>query len=153
MPVITINYFFEIQIKLYLVLKKLMQIETRKTKTFTKIFLIFTLGFFFIIVFFPLFSFPLQILFFLRVFQYTYFISLLFGNKKIHPHISLSLWFIILSNVALLADYVIFKYNFEYMIIMFYFYLSKFLFLNGYLSINGMNRRDIIIEYPSNSMF
>ncbi len=142
LPVITIIYFFEIQIQLYLVLKKLRRIETKKTKTFTKIFLIFTLGLFFIIVFFPLFSFPLQILFFVRVFQYAYFISLVFGNKKIHPQISLSLWLIILSNVALLADLVIFKYNFEYMIIMFFFYLSKFFFVNGYLNINKMNRRE-----------
>lgn len=147
LPVITIIYFFEIQIQLYLVLKKLRRIETKKTKAFTKIFLIFTLGLFFIIVFFPLFSFPIQILFFVRVFQYAYFISLVFGNKKIHPHISLSLWFIILSNVALLADLVIFKYNFEYMIIMFFFYVSKFLFLNGYLNINKMNRRETDIEY------
>lgn len=136
LPVITIIYFFEIQIHLYLILKKLKRIHTKETKAFTKTFLIFSLGLFFIIVFFPIFSFPLQILFFIRVFQYAYFISLVFGNKKINPLISLSLWFIILSNIALLADLVIFKYNFEYIIIMLFFYSSKFFFLNGYLNIN-----------------
>lgn len=153
LPGITIIYFFEIQIQLYLVLKKLRRIETKKTKVFTKIFLIFTLGLFFIIVFFPLFSFPLQILFFVRVFQYAYFISLVFGNKKIHPQISLSLWLIILSNVALLADLVIFKYNFEYIIIMFFFYISKFFFVNGYLNINKMNRKETNIEQQQYSTF
>ncbi|MCP9761723.1 hypothetical protein EGI31_02065 [Lacihabitans soyangensis] len=136
LPVITIIYFFEIQIHLYLILKKLKRIETKRTKVFTKTFLIFSLGLFFIIVFFPFFSFNLQILFFIRVFQYAYFISLVFGNKKINPQISLSLWFIILSNVALLADLVIFKYDFEYIIIMLFFYSSKFFFVNGYLNFN-----------------
>lgn len=144
LPIITIIYFFEIQIQIYLVLKKLKRIQTKETKAFTKIFLIFSLGLFFIIVFFPLFSFPLQILFFIRIFQYAYFISLVFGNKKINPQISLSLWFIILSNIALLADLVIFKYNFEYIIIMFFFYSSKFFFLNGYLNINKLNRSEIV---------
>lgn len=134
LPIITIIYFFEIQIQLYLVLKKLKRIHTKETKTYTKTFLIFSLGLFFIILFFPMFSFPLQILFFVRVFQYAYFISLVFGNRKINPQISLSLWFIILSNIALLADLVIFKYNFEYIIIMLFFYSSKFFFLNGYLN-------------------
>lgn len=150
LPVITIIYFFEIQIQLYLVLKKLKRIHTKETKVFTKIFLIFSLGLFFIIVFFPLFSFPLQILFFIRVFQYACFISLVFGNKNISPQISLSLWFIILSNIALLADLVIFKYNFEYIFIMFFFYSSKYLFLNGFLNFNKSKRNEPIIVYQHN---
>lgn len=133
LPVLTIIYFFEIQIQLYQVLKKLKKVNTRETKTYTKTFLIISLGLFFIIVFFPLFSFPVQVLFFIRVFQFAYYITLVFGNKKVDSQISWSLWLIILSNVLLLVDLAIFDYKLAYAIIMLPFYASKFFYLNGYL--------------------
>jgi hypothetical protein len=136
LPIITITYFFEIQIQLYLILERLKRINTKDSKAFTKTFLIFSLSLFIIILFFPLFSFPLQLLFFVRVFQYACFISLVFGNKKLNAQISLSLWLIILSNISLLVDLVLFNYNFEYAIIMIMFYSSKFFFLNGYLKMD-----------------
>ncbi|MBK6979206.1 MAG: hypothetical protein IPH28_20620 [Cytophagaceae bacterium] len=95
--------------------------------------MIISLGLFFIIVFFPLFSFPVQVLFFIRVFQFAYYITLVFGNKKVDSQISWSLWLIILSNVLLLVDLAIFDYKLEYAIIMLPFYASKFFYLNGYL--------------------
>jgi hypothetical protein len=147
LPVITIIYFFEIQIQLYLVLDKLKRINTKETKAFTKTFLIFSLSLLTIIVFFPFFSFPIQLLFFVRVFQYAYFLSLTFGNRRLNPQISWSLWLIILSNISLLIDLVLFKYDFEYIIIMTMFYSSKFLFLSGYLNFSKMNRRDVRMEY------
>ena len=133
LPGITIIYFFEIQIHIYLVLSILKKQENQETKILTKTFIIFSLGLFFIIVFFPLFSFPVQILFFIRVFQYAYFISIVFGNKRVNTHISLSLWFIIQSNISLLVDMVIWHYNFEYAFIMLFFYTSKYFYLSGYI--------------------
>lgn len=137
LPVITIIYFFEVQIQLYLVLDALKKINTKATKNFTKTFLIFSLGLFVIIIFFPLFSFPIQLLFFVRVFQYACFLSLVLGTKKLNPHISWSLWLIIFSNISLLVDLVLLKYNFEYQIIMITFYSSKIFFVNGYLNLNN----------------
>lgn len=136
LSIISIIYFFEIQIQLYLILKRLKRINTKESKAFTKTFFIFSLSLFIIILFFPLFSFPVQLLFFVRVFQYACFISLVFGNKKLNSQISLSLWLIILSNISLLVELVLFNYNFEYAIIMIMFYSSKFFFLNGYLKMD-----------------
>jgi hypothetical protein len=130
---ITVIYFFEIQIQFYLVLKKLKKISTSQTKAFTKTFVIFSLALSIIIVFFPLFPFPIQLLFFIRIFQYACFISLIYGNKKISPKISLSIWLIIFSNIFLLVDMVIFDYNLEYTFIMILFYSSKYFFIDGYL--------------------
>jgi hypothetical protein len=144
LPIITILYFFEIQIQMYLVLKKLKKIRTKETKGFTIFFLIISFALLFIVIFFPAFSFPIQILFFIRLFQFSTFLAIVFGNKKINYQISLSLLLIILSNVSLLVDLVIFNFNFEYAIIMLLFYSSKFFFLNGYLWLEKQVSRPIL---------
>ena len=140
MPVITINYFFEIQIQLYLVLKKLRRIEKKNKDIYQNLSNIHIRPFLYHRVF-PTIFFPITNTIFCK--NFSIFLFYFFGFwKKIHTQISLSLGFIFQSNVALLADLVIFKYNFEYMIIMSFFYASKFLFLNGYLNINIMNQRE-----------
>jgi hypothetical protein len=133
LPVLTIISFFEIQIQLFLVLKMIKKRNLKETKEMAKAFLIISLGLAFIIIFFPIFSFPEQVLFFVRVFQFAYLIALLFDCKREYLQIQLSVWFIIVSNILLLIDLVIFDYKYEYALIMSLFYYSKWLFLDGYL--------------------
>lgn len=131
--VLTIIYFIEIQIQIFVVIDMLRNNTKYLNKSFLKTFMIFSLSLIFILIFFPFFDFPIQILFFIRIFQYIHYMTLVYKNKRTSPQISQSLWLLILSNIILLFDLVILDFSFDYPLIIVLFYLSKLFFLNGYL--------------------
>lgn len=131
--VITLIYFFEIQIQIFLVIKFLRNSTIADKKTHLKTYLIFSVSLIFIIVFFPFFDFPIQILFFIRIFQYVHYFTLIYKNQYINNRFILGLWLLIFSNVLLLVDMMFFEIKFEYQFIMLLFYSSKIFFLDAYL--------------------
>lgn len=137
-PLILIIYFIEIQLQIKILKNHTNIILSTYKQDFIKIIIIFSLGLFIIIMFFPQFSFINQILLFINVLQHAIFISIVFRNSRLNSAISISLWLLILSDISSLIHMVMFKNPYDYAITMVLVYFSKFYFLIGYLKLKKL---------------